>query len=151
LRSVNLLLTFGVLRCCASSVGKLYVADTNNSLIRVLDLQAQGGPKLETLELKGVQPPIPAAPTGPRRLRQRLSSDTQVIRIDPVDALNGDLQLQISLASGYHFSKVSCFCPGSPLSWLLQLKLVHCFLTEKTMVTLNWPSFCFFVSVVDLM
>lgn len=85
--------------------GKLYVADTNNSLIRVLDLQAQGGPKLETLELKGVQPPTPAEPTGPRRLRQRLSSDTQVIRIDPVDALNGDLQLQISLASGYHFSK----------------------------------------------
>lgn len=89
------------------NVGKLYVADTNNSLIRVLDMRAQGGPKLETLELKGVQPPTPATPSGPRRLRQRLSSDTQVIRIDPVAALNGDLQLQISLASGYHFSKVS--------------------------------------------
>lgn len=84
--------------------GKLYVADTNNSLIRVLDLQAQGGPKIETLELKGVQPPSVAAPTGPRRLRQRLSSDTQVIRIDPITSLNGDLQLQISLAPGYHFS-----------------------------------------------
>lgn len=89
------------------AVGKLYVADTNNSLIRVLDLRAQGGPKLETLELKGVLPPTLATPSGPRRLRQRLSSDTQVIRIDPVTALNGDLQLQISLASGYHFSKVS--------------------------------------------
>lgn len=87
--------------------GKLYVADTNNSLIRVLDVKAEGGPKLSTLELKGVQPPTPAAPSGPRRLRQRLSADTQVIRIDPVTALSGDLQLQISLASGYHFSKVS--------------------------------------------
>lgn len=112
---VFLCLTFGVLGCCASA-GKLYVADTNNSLVRVLDLQAQGGPKLATLELKGVLPPTPAAPAGPRRLRQRLSSDTQVIRIDPVDALNGDLQLQIFLASGYHFSKVSYSCPGSPLS-----------------------------------
>ena len=86
--------------------GKLYVADTNNSLIRVIDLRAEGGPTLRTLELKGVLPPTPATSTGPRRLRQRLSADTQVVRIDPITATSGDLQLQISLASGYHFSNV---------------------------------------------
>ena len=89
-----------------SFAGKLYVADTNNSLIRVIDLRAEGGPTLRTLELKGVLPPTPATSTGPRRLRQRLSADTQVVRIDPITAVSGDLQLQISLASGYHFSNV---------------------------------------------
>lgn len=116
-----------------NSVGKLYVADTNNSVIRVLDLRAQGGPKLETLELKGVHPPTPATPSGPRRLRQRLSSDTQVIRIDPVSALNGDLQLQISLASGYHFSKVSHLLL-SRLAFVIRNPL-----TPKSLFDQKWP------------
>lgn len=91
--------------------GKLYVADTNNSVIRILDLQAEGAPSLSTLVLKGVQPPVPPPTSGPRRLRQRLSADTQIIRVNPITALSGDLQLQISLPSGFHFTSVSSFFP----------------------------------------
>jgi hypothetical protein len=108
------------LSMCAPSklTGKLYVADTNNSVIRILALTGQnGGPTMTTLALKGVQPPVQAASGTPRRLRKRLSSDTQIIHIDPITAASGDLQLQISLPSGFHFTTVS-----TPLSSVLMCK-----------------------------
>jgi hypothetical protein len=108
------------LSMCARSklTGKLYVADTNNSVIRILHLMGKnGGPTMTTLALKGVQPPVQAASGTPRRLRKRLSSDTQIIHIDPITAASGDLQLQISLPSGFHFTTVS-----TPLSSVLMCK-----------------------------
>lgn len=83
--------------------GKLFIADTNNSVIRYMDLN-QREPDLLTLELKGVQPPVPRSRTM-KRLRKRLSADTQVIRISGGSSNEGNLYLRISLPEGYHFSK----------------------------------------------
>ena len=44
------------------AAGKLYVADTNNHKIRVIDLK--NGNKLSTLEIAGLTPPAPAASAG---------------------------------------------------------------------------------------
>ncbi|BBN12735.1 phosphoglycolate phosphatase [Marchantia polymorpha subsp. ruderalis] len=83
--------------------GKIYVADTNNSLIRVLNVGANP-PTIETLELKGVPPPPPAPASAPRRLRRRLTSDVEIVNVDPVSSMNGDLELQISLPKEFHFT-----------------------------------------------
>ncbi|KAK6143850.1 hypothetical protein DH2020_024198 [Rehmannia glutinosa] len=60
--------------------GRLFIADTNNSIIRFLDLKNKE-PVLLTLELKGVQPPAPKSKSL-RRLRRRSSADTETIVID---------------------------------------------------------------------
>ncbi|KNA17276.1 hypothetical protein SOVF_081340 isoform C [Spinacia oleracea] len=83
--------------------GKFLIADTNNSVIRYLDLN-QGEPQLSTLELKGVQPPAPKAKTM-KRLRKRLSPDTQIVMVNGGTSTEGDLYLSISVPEGYHFSK----------------------------------------------
>lgn len=85
------------------SNGKLLVADTNNSIIRYMDLN-QREPQLFTLELKGVQPPVPRAKTM-KRLRKRLSADTQIITMNGGPSTEGNLYLKISVPEGYHFSK----------------------------------------------
>lgn len=83
--------------------GKLLIADTNNSVIRHMDLN-QAEPELLTLELKGVQPPAPRTKSM-KRLRKRLSSDTQVIVVNGGPSTEGNLYLKISVPEGYHFSK----------------------------------------------
>ncbi|BBH06476.1 haloacid dehalogenase-like hydrolase family protein [Prunus dulcis] len=57
--------------------GRIFIADTNNSLIRYLDLNKEEA-ELHTLELKGVQPPT-AKSKSLKRLRRRSSADTQTI------------------------------------------------------------------------
>jgi len=84
--------------------GRLFIADTNNSLIRYLDLNADE-PELRTLELKGIQPPKPKSRSF-KRLRRRESADTVPITIDAVSSNEGSLSIKISLPSEYHFSKV---------------------------------------------
>ncbi|KAL8130547.1 hypothetical protein V2J09_019702 [Rumex salicifolius] len=81
--------------------GRLLVADTNNNAIRYLDLN-QG--EVGTLELKGVKPP--ASKSKPlKRLRRRLSADTQIVTVDGGSSKEGNLLLKISVPEGYHFSK----------------------------------------------
>ncbi|KAL0793673.1 hypothetical protein Bca101_065050 [Brassica carinata] len=84
--------------------GRLFVADTNNSLIRYIDLNNSEDVEIRTLELKGVQPPMPKAKTL-KRLRKRASADTKIVTVDAVTSREGDLNLKISLPDGYHFSK----------------------------------------------
>ncbi|CAM6081683.1 unnamed protein product [Calypogeia fissa] len=84
--------------------GTLYVADTNNNLIRVLDMSGNGTPTLKTLELTGVPLPPPSPATAPRRLRRRLSSDTEVVKVASISSASGDLQLEIKLPSEFHFT-----------------------------------------------
>lgn len=84
--------------------GRLLIADTNNSLIRSLDLNKKD-PELLTLELKGVQPPAPK-PKSLKRLRRRSLADTQIIKVDGTSSSEGDLYLRMSLPDGFHFSKV---------------------------------------------
>ncbi|KAF2538785.1 hypothetical protein F2Q68_00019914 [Brassica cretica] len=84
--------------------GRLFVADTNNSLIRYIDLNNKEDVEIRTLELKGVQPPMPKAKSL-KRLRKRASADTKIVTVDAVTSREGDLNLKISLPDGYHFSK----------------------------------------------
>jgi DNA-binding beta-propeller fold protein YncE len=84
--------------------GTLYVADTNNSLIRVLDVSAKGTPTIKTLELKGIPAPSASPVTAPRRLRRRLSPDTEIVKVAPISSTSGDLQLEIKLPSEFHFT-----------------------------------------------
>ncbi|KAI4301696.1 hypothetical protein L6164_034947 [Bauhinia variegata] len=83
--------------------GRLFIADTNNNLIRYLDIHSEE-PELRTLELKGFQPPAPKSRTL-KRLRRRSSADTVTIKIDGVSSNEGNLFIKISLPNEYHFSK----------------------------------------------
>ncbi|KAK2364956.1 bifunctional riboflavin kinase/FMN phosphatase [Trifolium repens] len=83
------------------SDGRLFIADTNNSLIRYLDLNTN---ELFTLELKGFQPPKPKSRSF-KRLRRRPTADTVPITIDAISSEEGNLSIEISLPNEYHFSK----------------------------------------------
>lgn len=83
--------------------GRLFIADTNNSLIRYLDLNNESL-ELHTLELKGFQPPSPKSRAF-RRLRRRSSADTVTIATNGVSSNEGRLSIHVSLPNEYHFSK----------------------------------------------
>lgn len=83
--------------------GRFLVADTNNSAIRSIVLNERGA-EVRTLDLTGVQPPSPK-PKALRRLRRRLSADTNVINVDGGSSMEGYVSLAISIPDGYHFSK----------------------------------------------
>ncbi|XP_028779438.1 protein SUPPRESSOR OF QUENCHING 1, chloroplastic [Neltuma alba] len=83
--------------------GRLFIADTNNSLIRYLDLN-NGSLELHTLELKGFQPPSPKSRAF-KRLRRRSSADTVTITTNGVSSNEGRLSIHVSLPNEYHFSK----------------------------------------------
>ncbi|KAI5424517.1 variant 3 [Lathyrus oleraceus] len=85
------------------SNGRLFIADTNNSLIRYLDLNANEF-QLCTLDLKGVQPPKPKSKSF-KRLRRRPTADAVPITIDAISSEEGNLSIEISLPNEYHFSK----------------------------------------------
>ncbi|XP_059313314.1 protein SUPPRESSOR OF QUENCHING 1, chloroplastic isoform X2 [Lycium ferocissimum] len=82
--------------------GRLYIADTNNSVIRYLDLNKSEAEVL-TLELKGVQPPLRSRSL--KRLRRRSGADTQTVVVNGGSSNEGTLNLRISVPEGYHFSK----------------------------------------------
>ncbi|CAD5196877.1 unnamed protein product [Musa acuminata subsp. malaccensis] len=83
--------------------GRLLIADTNNNIIRYIDLNEKD-PMLHTLELRGVQPPS-SKPKLLKRLRRRLSADTEIIKIDGGSSKEGVFYLTVSVPEGYHFSK----------------------------------------------
>ncbi|PKA65072.1 riboflavin kinase [Apostasia shenzhenica] len=83
--------------------GRLLIADTNNSIIRYLDLNRRV-PVLCTLELKGVRPPS-LKPKSPKRFRRQVSADTQIVKVDGGSSAEGFLDIKISVPYGYHFSK----------------------------------------------
>ncbi|KAM3229256.1 hypothetical protein ACQJBY_060257 [Aegilops geniculata] len=83
--------------------GRFLVADTNNSAIRSIVLNERGA-EVRTLDLTGVQVPSPK-PKALRRLRRRLSADTNVINVDGGSSMEGYVSLAISVPDGYHFSK----------------------------------------------
>ncbi|XWS42320.1 hypothetical protein CRYUN_Cryun16bG0004300 [Craigia yunnanensis] len=83
--------------------GKLFIADTNNSVIRYLDLN-KANAEILTLELR-VQPPTPKSKSL-RRLRRRPSADTQTVVFNGGSSSEGNLYLKVSLPKEYHFSKV---------------------------------------------
>jgi len=94
--------------------GKLYVADTNNHAVRMIDLQTR---KTSTLNLKGLQPPATSAATettesesGPgveeiKVAAQRLGENGK-----------GDLLINVELPAGYHLN------PAAPQRYRVQVE-----------------------------
>ncbi|XP_051144550.1 protein SUPPRESSOR OF QUENCHING 1, chloroplastic isoform X2 [Andrographis paniculata] len=83
--------------------GRFLIADTNNSLIRILDMNKKE-PTLSTLDMKGVEPPARKSKYM-KRLRRRSSADAEIIAVDGGSFDQGKLCLKISLPEGYHLSK----------------------------------------------
>jgi DNA-binding beta-propeller fold protein YncE len=94
--------------------GKLYVADTNNHAVRVVDIETK---KTSTLNLKGLQPPATnssadsaATESGPNSEEIKLA--TQTLRADA----SGALVVQVELPAGYHLN------PAAPQRYLVAIE-----------------------------
>ncbi len=82
--------------------GKLYVADTNNHAIRIVDLKTK---ETSTLNLKGLQPPVTAVTAtddnGPNAEELKLTSQT--VRA----AADGEVVVSVALPAGYHLNSAA--------------------------------------------
>lgn len=121
--------------CLVKFSGNLFIADTNNNIIRYLDLNKEE-PELQTLELKGVQPPTPKS-RSPKRLRRRSSPDSQTIVVDGGLSNEGNIYLKISLPEEYHFSKVGGYILGRITLPTFTLLIVACFLFDPNVLFYN--------------
>jgi thiol-disulfide isomerase/thioredoxin len=86
----------------AVAAGKLYVADTNNHVIRVIDLK--NGNKVSTLKIEGLTPPgvgetSAADKTGAVESNAALLADAVPVALPPqsVRAVNGQVKLHVQL------------------------------------------------------
>lgn len=82
---------------------KLYVADTNNHAVRVVDLKTK---RASTLHIKGLTPPARSlqaleSATGPNA--EELKVDTQQLRA----GRDGFLQIEVELPAGYHLNPMA--------------------------------------------
>jgi thiol-disulfide isomerase/thioredoxin/sugar lactone lactonase YvrE len=82
---------------------KLYVADTNNHAVRVVDLKTK---RASTLHLKGLTPPAKSlqaleSATGPNA--EEIKVDTQRLRA----GRDGFLQIEVELPAGYHLNPMA--------------------------------------------
>jgi hypothetical protein len=80
----------------SAAAGKLYVADTNNHAIRVIDLV--NGNRVSTLEIAGLTPPTPPAPE--EAAAEDLFAGAVEVNVDPVSVrpVDGQIQLQARIA-----------------------------------------------------
>lgn len=95
----------------AVAAGKLYVADTNNHLIRVIDLSA--GNKVSTLTIAGLAPPKPIEPPAQAAVpggKQVELPSTQVRAVD--NAVR--LAVKLELPEGYKIN------PRAPMSYRIE-------------------------------
>ncbi|GJN31279.1 hypothetical protein PR202_gb19661 [Eleusine coracana subsp. coracana] len=118
--------------------GKLLVADTNNNTIRYITLSEKGA-EVKTLDLIGVQPPSPK-PKALKRLRRRLSVDTDVVNVDGGSSAEGFLSLAITVPDGYHFSKEarSKFDVDSEPANAIEIEPENGFLNSEGMASLKF-------------
>jgi len=86
--------------------GKLFVADTNNHLVRVIDLRA--GNKVLTLSIPGLEPPKPSAD----RQAEFAFPGAVDEKLDPVSvrAENGQVRLKVSLELPFGY-KINTMAP----------------------------------------
>ena len=85
--------------------GKLFVADTNNHAVRVVDLKTK---QTSTLNIKGLQPPTSSEPatspdkeTGPNV--EEIKVATQLVR----EHSKGELLVNVKLPAGYHLNQAA--------------------------------------------
>jgi thiol-disulfide isomerase/thioredoxin len=97
----------------AAAAGKLYVADTNNHLVRVIDLR--DGNRVSTLRIEGLAPPAPPSGEG----EPSTTAGGEVRRLKPVAvrAENGAIRLAvaITLPAGYKIN------PVAPMAYTVKL------------------------------
>jgi len=83
--------------------GKLYIADTNNHAIRVIDLKTK---RASTLRLNGLNPPS----MNLQALENAAGPNAEEIKV-PLQKLragaNGSLQLDVELPAGYHLNPLA--------------------------------------------
>jgi len=92
--------------------GKLYVADTNNHLIRTIDLKR--GNRVATLEIAGLEPPAQPAPAEVKpNFAGAVKVDLAAAELKPLD---GKIKLQIALKlpEGYKLNE------AAPLRYLVE-------------------------------
>jgi len=79
--------------------GKLYVADTNNHAIRVVDLKTK---ETRTLQIKGLQPPADPVTAA----AADIAPNTEEIKLSPQKLRAGDaaLLMNVELPAGYHLN-----------------------------------------------
>ena len=90
----------------SAAAGKLYVTDTNNHAIRVVDLDA--GNKVSTLTIKGLKPPKPPV-TSPRVKPAFLFAKTVLLKAVKVKPVGKELRLaaKITLPEGYKLNTLA--------------------------------------------
>jgi thiol-disulfide isomerase/thioredoxin len=93
----------------SSAAGKLYVADTNNHLIRVVDLVTK---KVSMLPITGLKPPQPAAEKA-RSLAGAVEEKVESAAVQPEDEVLR-LSLEIELPLGYKIN------PDAPMAYRLE-------------------------------
>jgi DNA-binding beta-propeller fold protein YncE len=82
--------------------GKLYIADTNNHAVRVVDLKTQ---QTSTLNIKGLQPPASSAVA--TSTENESGPNAEEIRLAPQTLRSGSdaaLVIQVELPRGYHLN-----------------------------------------------
>ncbi|KAJ6918032.1 hypothetical protein NC651_012296 [Populus alba x Populus x berolinensis] len=89
----------GALELITQYQWRLIVADTNNSLIRYLDLNMEQA-ELQTSELKGVQPPASKSESS-KRLRNQSSADKRQLKLMVVHPVRA------TCVSKYHYLKTT--------------------------------------------
>jgi sugar lactone lactonase YvrE/thiol-disulfide isomerase/thioredoxin len=94
----------------SAAAGKLYVADTNNHAIRVIDLAA--GNKVTTLEIKGLKPPTP-----PQIQTAPDLSRAKIVEVAKADVKPADRRVrfavELKLPEGWKIN------PEAPMSYLV--------------------------------
>ncbi|MBX9788516.1 MAG: redoxin domain-containing protein [Pirellulales bacterium] len=87
------------------AAGKLYVADTNNHAIRVVDLAA--GNRVETLAIEGLKPPVkPSTPAGPSPFADATTVDAAEASVKPVESTI-TIAIDLKLPDGYKINKLA--------------------------------------------
>jgi DNA-binding beta-propeller fold protein YncE len=87
------------------AAGKLYLADTNNHAVRVVDLAA--GNRVQTLVIEGLAPPEkPAATAGPSPFADATAVEAPAASIRPADG-KISVAVDLKLPEGYKINKLA--------------------------------------------
>jgi len=81
--------------------GKLYIADTNNHAIRVVDLKTK---QTATLNIKGLQPPAAIAVNGSNEPETGPNAEEAKLPTQTLRAGDAALVIQVELPTGYHLN-----------------------------------------------
>jgi thiol-disulfide isomerase/thioredoxin len=81
--------------------GNLYIADTNNHAVRVVDLKTK---QTSTLNIKGLQPPAVSAANGSNESETTPNREEAKLPKQTLRTGDGALVIQVDLPAGYHLN-----------------------------------------------